>query len=376
MDIPDIDILIDLKIELLCNGMRISHEAEKMMIDSKSPIRTRSGASGGLDIILPLNIFVNVPVVEAFSSTSTLCLDYTNELLFYIQKDNRLISKIQLVPTPEYYSKETSDGCEQMKRIGQMCSADRFCYGMTGPGCSFWRKSDRCKFCSIGNNYSADAAAKKVEHLMEVLDAAVNDKILPAKHILLGGGTPPTDDMGAVLAADLCRKIKTRFNISVYVMIAAPLKNDSIDLLYESGVDELGMNLEFWSEKALSEFTPGKYKRIGKKRMLEALEYSVLKFGPINTRSILVAGLEEPEFTVAGATALASIGVMPIISLFRPLEGSMLKDMKGFSVETYKSIYCKIRDNIKEFDVPLGPTCNCCQNNTLAFPFGKPFRFY
>ena len=50
-----------LKFELLACGMRIDKTAYDKLVGYKNPIRTRSGASGGLDIKLPENIYVNVP---------------------------------------------------------------------------------------------------------------------------------------------------------------------------------------------------------------------------------------------------------------------------------------------------------------------------
>lgn len=364
-----------IKFALLAKGAQLSKSAHQALIDAKKPVRARSGVSGGLDVVMPHNVYVNVPVGETFARNSDILLDYADGR-FIIRRNDDDLAPIDLLPIPQYYGKKTADGSEDMVRIGQMCSGDRFCYGMTGPGCYFWKRDKRCKFCSIGDNYNADASRKKARHLLEVLDHAINDPVHPAKHVLLGGGTPLGEDMGAVLASSLCRAIKARFDISVYIMIAAPLKNKYIDMLCDAGVDELGMNLEFWSDAAWKEYIPGKNKEIGKKRYLEALEYSVRKIGPINTRTIFVAGLEEPTHTIEGANMVASMGIMPIISPFRPLDGTMLEHARGFDAETYYEIFDGVNVEALKHEIPVGPTCICCQNNTLALPFGKHYRFY
>lgn len=364
-----------IKFELLARGIRISDEADERFWNVKNPMRTRSGASGGLDVLLPHDVYVNAPTKEKFVRESPMVLEFKNSE-FFISKGGEYLCPTELLPVPLYYEKRTKDGSEYMSRIGQMCNADRFCYGMTGPGCQFWHQERRCRFCSIGDNYDGDAARKKAKHMIEVLGEAISDPRQPAKHVMLGGGTPPGEDMGAVLASELCREIKAHFNISVYVMIAAPLKNHYIDMLHDAGVDELGMNIEFWSENALAEYCPGKYQEIGKRRYLEALDYAVEKFGPINTRSILIVGLEEAEHTIEGAIELASRGVMPILSPFRPLNGTLLEHRRGFSAEAYYAIFEEISTSIDKYDIPLGPTCICCQNNTLTLPFGKHYRFY
>jgi len=367
--------LAALKFELLASGLKLTSAASAALAGAKTPIRTRSGISGGLDIILPHEIHVNVPVQEGFAAKSSLTLD-TSLSSLGIFRNGTLLSEAKIQPEPSYYHRRTADGTEEMVRIGQMCSGDRFCYGMTGPGCYFWGSKKRCRYCSIGFNYDADAAKKAKSQLIEVLDAAMADPSLPARHILLGGGTPPGEDMGAVLASELCREIKARYDVSIYVMIAAPLKDAYIDLLRESGADELGMNLEFWSEEAWRSFIPGKYMEIGKSRYLKALEHAVRVFGPINTRSIFIAGLEPAEETIAGALHVASMGVMPIISPFRPLANTMLADRSGFTGDQYLEMWDAMDKAVANFGVPLGPTCIACQNNTLALPFGSLYHHY
>lgn len=264
-----------------------------------------------------------------------------------------------------------------MHKVGQMCSGDRFCYGMTGPYCRFWKTDTRCRFCSIGLNRERDASGKTIAQLVETLSIAVNDPRLPAKHVLIGGGTPDSDDMGAVQAAEICAVIKKHFNLSCYVMICAPLRNEYIKRLFDSGADELGMNIEFYSDKAWKEFIPGKWHIIGKKRYFEALEYAVSLFGPINTRSLLVVGLEDPTYTIEGAERLASLGVMPILSPFRPLKDTPLEARTGFDYATYWSTYMTVHDRVSKHLIPTGPTCIPCQNNTLALPLpDSHYRFY
>jgi len=361
------------KFGLLAHGAVLTTTADAAMHDVKKPIRTRSGVSGGLDITIDDCIHVNVPIVESFVRESPYKLDFSDGN-FIIQEGTETLTSFQPLPTPEYYHKQTLGDRESMRRIGQMCSADRFCYGMTGPTCYFWRRDRRCRYCSIGKNYSADAARKQEHHLMEVLGEALTDRNLPARHVLLGGGTPTGDDMGATLAAELTVKIKEKYDIPIYVMIAAPLDNRYIDELKAAGVDELGMNLEFWSEQAWKRYIPGKDSVIGRNRYLEALEYAVNLFGPINTRSILIAGLEPPEETEAAAIHLAQMGVMPIISPFRPLEDTMLAQARGFTGPQYVKLWYDLTRAIDGLGIPLGPACIACQNNTLALPVGNYYR--
>lgn len=368
--------LAHVKFGLLAHGAVVESAADAAMHDAKRPIRTRSGVSGGLDIRLAEGIDVNVPVVDPFAQESPYALSYADGQ-FRVMCETEVLSSYEPVPTPAYYDTRTADDTEWMHRIGQMCSADRFCYGMTGPTCYFWARSRRCQYCTIGRNFSADAVRKQSNHMLEVLRAAVEDKALPARHVLIGGGTPPGEDMGAMMAAELCEQVKDSFpDLSIYVMIAAPLDNRHLDRLHKAGADEVGLNLEFWSKSAWKTFIPGKHTLIGKERYLEALAHCVELFGPINTRSILIAGLEPLDHTFEAAISLAELGVMPIISPFRPLHDAVLADRRGPSASEYVELWESVDRALKPLGMPLGPTCIACQNNTLALPSDDRYRSY
>ena len=255
-----------------------------------------------------------------------------------------------------------------MKKIGQLCSGDRFCYGMTGPYCFFWKTDYAVQFLLHWIEQRLRRFSEDDWPALGDFGCGCRRPLLPVKHVLIGGGTPNVDDMGARLAADLCEAIKKRFDLSCYVMICAPSKNEHIDILWQVGADEIGMNIEFYSDDAWNQYIPGKTKFIGKKRYLEALEYAVSRFGPINVRSILVAGLEAPEHTLKGAEKLASMGVMPILSPFRPLDGTESASVKGFDSRTYFDMYLEAYASSMHYGIPVGPTCIPCQNNTLALP--------
>jgi hypothetical protein len=372
-----------LKFEILATGLRVTSSAKDFLIGrdetkkAKLPIRTRSGVSGGLDLYLGQDVFVNAPTEESFASDSEVALDCTHGTKLVVRRGDDELLIPEPLPEPQFYSQVTADRSQSLRRIAQMCSPDRLCYGMTGPGCSFWHPDAVCRYCSIGQNYEADAVKKQARHLLEVVRAAVQDPLRPAKHLLLGGGTPPGEDMGALLAADLCRKVKQEFpDLSIYVMIVAPLHDHYIDALFDSGVDELGLNLEFWSSEAWQEFIPGKDRRVGRKRFIEALAHVAKLFGPMRSRSILIAGLEPINETLKAVDVLSSMSVMPIISPFRPLTGTPLENRRGFDLQQYEELFLAASEIVEDRAVPLGPTCICCQNNTLTLPIGTKYHYY
>lgn len=360
------------KLELLTRGCRVSLSAQPALANAKPGIRTRSGVSGGLDLHLGDDVFVNCDVSESRCAESPYELRGTDRGLCMSGFDAPL--PVEVVEEPAYYRKRTSAGTP-MVQVGQLCSPDRICIGISR-ACAFWRRDLRCKYCSIGANQRAEAREKSIQDIAETVEVAMQDPRRPARHVLIGGGTPPGEDRGAEFAAAACIAIKARCDVSVYVMIVPPARLAYLDMLKDAGVDELGLNVEFFSEEALREYAPGKHRLVGADMYYEALAHGLSLFGRFNTRSIAIVGIERAEYTLAGVQRLVDMGVMPILSPFRSLDGSDLAGRQGFASNEYIAIMEAAMDMCLSKGLALGPTCVMCQNNVLALPNHKIYRHY
>lgn len=365
-----------LYMELLVSGVRVP---DRLPIGSKIPHRVRSGSCGGLDLVLPDGRYVNAPVNEHFVTQSAFRLRLDEEDRATVINDETGESiPVSIPKAPEYYDHAVCSSGRKMAQVGQICS-DRLGIGITNR-CTFWsHKSERCRFCSIGLNVESGAEVrnKDVLEIVELVDVAVEDPVLPARHILLGGGTPPGSDAGARAMAQATEKIKERHpDIPVYAMMVPPADERWIVRLREAGVDELGMNVEFFSDEAASTYMPGKHQRLGLATYLSALTLAVDTFGPVNTRSIVIVGLEPAEHTVRGAARLASMGVMPILTPFRPLVGTPMEYHERWSSRELWRLTVEAADAVSQHDIPLGPTCVPCQSNTLIAGDHPLYRHY
>lgn len=363
-----------LKVELLARGLRIAPSAQEATARLGKPaLRVRSGSCGGLDVVLPGEVMVNCPVNERFAQESPWALEVLDGRLTITSSQAPTVP-VKLVACPAYYLATDERGLP-LSRVGQLCG-DRLGIGLTN-NCFYWRAPERrCKFCSIGLNLKNEQRDKELDQILAVVDAAYTDPVAPARHILLGGGTPDGSDAGAVRIAQAARAIKARWPQPIYAMIAPPAEDHFIDLLKESGVDELGMNLELYDQAIARELMPGKQQLIGLQRYVKALEHAVTVFGPINARSIMIVGLEPPESTLRGVELLASLGVMPILSPFRPMVGTELEYHPRPSVELLWEVCLAATEIAAGFGLPLGPVCIPCQENTLNVPGHPAYRFY
>ena len=162
--------------------------------------------------------------------------------------------------------------------------------------------------------------------------------------------------------------LRAEVDLPSYVMIAAPLEDHYIDSLFVAGVEDLGINLEFWEDESWLRYIPGKLARIGKDRYLDAIAHAGSIFGRVRSRSILIVGLESSAATLRAVDELASRGVMPILSPFRPLVGTELAGARGFSSAEYQHLFVEASSAAGRYGLPIGPTCLPCQNNVLALP--------
>ena len=247
-----------LKTRLLAEGLRVEIPEREFPSSSKPLLRVRSGSCGGLDLILQDRTWVNAPVRERFAQLSALCLRRADDNV--VIDDGSLLHPVELVQAPAYYRRRTGAGVG-MQRIGQLCS-DRVGVGITNV-CTFYRsRARRCQFCSIGANTVNEDGQKNDSDILETIVAAVQDPVAPARHVLLGGGTPDPAEAGVMRIATLARAIKNRCDVSIYAMLIPPRDLGRLELLADAGVDEIGMNIEVFGEEAARRFIPGKHQAV------------------------------------------------------------------------------------------------------------------
>jgi len=375
VDRADVQSIWMLKIRLLSLGLAITGPTREFLAaHSRMPKRVRSGASGGLDVVLPCGIWVNCPTNERFADSSPLLLRLDKDRFTIFDSELGQEIPVEVMPNPAYTGQLTSHGVP-MGLIAQI-SGDRLGIGIMS-NCYFWNNAElRCKFCSIGFNVNNELPQKGTQQILETVDAAFSDPVRPARHLLLSTGTTEEPDRGAMIVAEVAKEIRKRYDFPIYAMVAAPRDLTYIEVLKDSGIDELGMNLEVYDNTVASSVIPGKYRLIGTECYLEALEYAVNVFGPINTRSVLIAGLGEPASTVRGALHLASLGVMPIICPLRPLSGTDFEHTRPPDATTLMRVCVDAQQAISQYQMPLGPTCIPCQNNCLTVPEHPAYRYY
>lgn len=358
------DDIFRLKLHLLSEGLYITPSALiEINRSRKVPQSVRSGASSGLDIVLPGNVWINAPLHANLGSEASPTLHFGQNGFVLEVVSIRTECPVVVLPKPDFYNFHTAQGIP-MDKIGQIF-ADRIGFGLINQ-CYFWKKERRCAFCTIGKNIKHELHTKPEKAILETLMRALDDHVLPPRHILLSGGTFPHDGWTTKPFAHLANLIRQKTKLPIYLMAVPPADLGEISLLFESQISEIALNIEVYSKKYATKFIPGKMKEIGVNTYLKAISKARNFWDRSQVRSLLVAGLEPITDTLDGIKAILEAGGTPILSAFRPLTGSTLSSQPPPTVSWLETLYFQATDLAKSYGASLGPKCDACKANCLA----------
>jgi biotin synthase-like enzyme len=233
-------------------------------------------------------------------------------------------------------------------------------------GCSF-----TCLFCDIP--YTLKYMLKDVGDIIETIRVAQKDEALPAKHVLISGGTPFPKDEGYL--DDVFKRVAEAVSLPVDVMMVPRKDLGHIDKLYSWGINTLYYNIEAYDSPALKSVA-AKKAQVGREHYMKSISRAVDVFGKGKVQSLIIVGLESPEHTLQGVEQLCELGCIPILSPFRPSESTPLRDKRPPSADELMEVYERGREIASHHGLRLGPRCIPCHHNTLTFPDKSDFYFY
>jgi len=354
-----------MKISCLSQGIKINENAMDLLSNGgKDPLSIHEYATtGGITLEFEGGIFVNAPIDEWYCNGAEAILDIDKKTRQFRVFFRGEIYPASVLPLPGYL--ETRDSKGNLIIDSTMSHADRVRFSPIFSGCSF-----NCQFCDVPRK---KYISKPVEQILEGYGVACKDKLLPVKHALISGGTPSQRDYGYI--DDVYERMIKTIHKPVDVMLA-PRKDDIIDRLADWGVFGYSINLELFDEEIASRIMPQKH-RLGHKLFGEQIEKAVQRVGKNGrVRSLLIVGLEPQEKTLEGVEFLARLGCDPVLSPFRPAQGTSLNDLQPPSYELLEQIYLESLEIVERYGVKLGPRCLPCQHNTLAFSDGSSSYYF
>jgi radical SAM protein (TIGR04043 family) len=245
---------------------------------------------------------------------------------------------VEAVARPRFYNLTTADGISYEK-IARLHSANILATTVVQT-CSRYGADTRCRFCAIEASLAAGAtiAVKTPAMLAEVARAAV--ELDGVAQMVMTTGTSTGRDRGATHLARCVRAVREVVpGLPVQVQLEPPGDLASIQELYDSGARSIGIHVESLDDAARLRWMPGK----GSVPMTEyraAWAEAVRVFGWNQVSTYILIGLgEDPDELVADCDELISMGVYPFVVPYRPLVGTLAKEVDHVPAPPYSVVY-------------------------------------
>lgn len=327
----------ELKVELLCRGMKVPEQAWSYYKRSAGfPIRF-----GDTLVSVPsLGKYDRYSFVEASPYSIT-----RSDGKWLLLKDGEVIREVIVAEVPGFYEKLSSDGVE-MKRIFQVCGWDCVLTGVV-QSCAYQRRGTQCRFCGTIYNpaYEGRLDRKTPRQLAEAAEAAVEHGI---KHAVITSGVMLTPDRGARILLEAAKAIKERVNIPLEAELAPPQDLRYLELLLEH-VDSVSINIETLDQRVREYACPDK-SNIPYEEYFAAYELALDALGENQVNSWLIAGLgESDEAIIEGVEELAERGVFPFLVPLRPTKGTGYENTPPPSPERLSTLAMQAAEVVKDF---------------------------
>lgn len=362
-----LDELERLKLRLMTYGIRVSDQAKAELSEQGQHPLTLAEyvTTSGITLVLGEDIWVNAPIADFnpnFVTSPSEVLDLGESGFVLRSKSGDTPAKV--LPVPAYHDKR-NDSAELYSSYAAT-HADRVRISPI-EGCGI-----ACSFCDLP--YRFRYRRRRVDGLIDSLSVALSDKRLPARHVLISGGTPKPSDYD--FERMVYRAVAERFvDVKVDVMMVPMPGLLDLRELKNFGIWGLSLNIELYDDTIARKIMPAKA-RLGSRHFLNVIEQAVDVFGSGRVRSLILVGLEPMTATLKGVRELASRGCEPVLSPFRPDPATPLRDHLPPSVDYLERTFIECSEIAAEYSVKLGPRCIPCQHNTLSFPDSSGYYYY
>ncbi len=350
-----------LKLDLYCKGLRLDGSCLVEEDGGRKILRTRAGLGSGLEMILPGNLWTNVPVTELFAARSPYTL-HREGGRYLLRWNGGEVTAVTLSPRPGWYDRPTSTG-KPMTRVGTLQGTYLGIY--QAKVCEYWTAKPEkvnCRFCSVGLNLGLDDADdKSIDEVMEVVRAAREESGIT--YVDFNTGHYEGDTYLDILEPFIVR-IKRELGLLVGVQTPPHRDLRRYDHLRKIGVNRVSFCFEIFDRRRFEEICPGKHAEYGLDHYLEAIRYCAAlsrkgpKGEPWVTNGEIIAGLEPPESSIRAIDWITSVGAVPTVCVFRPLTGTDLQDAEPPETEAMIPVFRRLFEACMEKGLPVGGAPN------------------
>lgn len=345
------DQLLALKIMLFNHGVRISERAQRKLLNMGGFNYKEFSA---VDISVQ-GLYISVPYSTQMSRLSPFEIDICNDTEYTLNYLGDLISPITIRQEDQVGFRLLKNGL-RFNEITYLGS-DRLRVSHRH-SCFYKAIDNKCKFCDIEKSDQQFTVAD----IKYVIDNYAEHTAI--RHYLIGGGSDEIDsDFSKIIA--IAEYIKDKTNKPIYVMSTPPRNLQILHELFKAGVTEVAFNLEIFDRNLAREFMPGKG-AIPLQVYEDAFKQAVALWGSDgNVRTSFIVGLEPQKSLIKGVEFACEMGVSPILSLFKPIEGTPLENMLPPSNSDVLKVCLEIEAICSKYGTALGPMCEYCEDNVL-----------
>ncbi len=346
-----------LKLALYCEGLRINDAARGELESGREIMRTRAGLGSGLEVILPPNLWTNVPVEESFCAKSPFVFDWQDGQFYVVHEPSTERVAVKLAPRPTWYDDHCSSG-KLMTSIGTLQGTYLGVYPTKV--CEFWQGKDKenCKFCSVGLNLGSwDAPEKRLDEVIEVVERARSESGIT--YVDFNTGHYDDESFLDVLEP-IIKEVKRRTGILIGVQTPPHSNLDRYRRLRDLGVNRVSFCFEIYDPERFVEICPGKNRVYGLERYLDTMDFcaSLVKRQNLNepwvTNGEIIAGLESPESSMQAIDRITSVGAIPTVCVFRPLIGTAFEHMEPPKTEDMVPVFRHLYEACMDRGLPIG----------------------
>lgn len=294
-----------------------------------------------LELVLPEDVWVSVPIGDRFTAASPYELRADGDV--FVVDGNGARCEVRIVPPPRFYGETTRSGVPMWK-VGSAYGG----YIAINPaaGCDFVPRGLACRFCDLSTRAPERAAPLAVADVVDTVRAAFAEGAV--EFVYLHIGYLDGEDAGGGFLEPYLRAIKRHFDTLVAVQLQPPQHNAWIDRMYAMGADALSYSIEIHDPVLLQQHCAGRAAHVGRERYYEALAHAATVFPSGTVWSDLIVGLEPAASTIEGIDTLVGLGVLPVLSIFRPLDDTLLHDHPLPSADAVAPVFAHLFNAVRK----------------------------
>jgi hypothetical protein len=362
-----------IKLDLLSHGIQIGESAREALREIRgiatrknfynSPVWDPGGA------LLPQEVVVLGCIVgaNAYGSSPWLLECSSSHPRLILKHNTGEAFDVHLLTDLQVFTRQS-----RAARIANLYGGGALAF-FSPRACYFFADGTQCTFCSLAGTAEESSEFQgllSADDVRFAVRAALETDRERIEQIMVVGGNMRDLDRGFEHHMELAKAAESELRAagvedttSVHVATMPPRNLELLTLAGDFVNLHVMFNLEVWDATLFRSICPGKHKDYGREGILTALDRLARIMSPYRVHSLLVTGLEPTDSTIAGATALANMGVSPIINIYHSDRFSLL----GLSVRPSFSYLASVARGLQDLYArfPIQPYWRNCGRNAI-----------